>query len=72
MSRNELLAQIAALSEEAYEQVSPYLEADLAAVGEDHQALLEEVGRGLRSAAEEPLHEDSAVQAELAGLLPRR
>jgi hypothetical protein len=62
MTRAAFLQRIQSLSEEEYEQLAPYLEADLEAAN-DLRDLRAEIARGLESAAAEPLLDHDDVMA---------
>ena len=71
MTRAEMLARIASLSEEEFAQVRPYLEADLEAAETERRELADEIRLGQESARSEPLHDHDSVMAEAQAQLSK-
>lgn len=68
MTKAEFLARVQGLSEQAFSEVAPYLEADLDAASE-LASLEQEVEAGRRSAAEQPLLNTAEAMARARSLL---
>jgi len=70
MTRQDFIRKLATLSDEEFNRVVPFLEADLEAV-EDLAALHVEVAAGRKSAAAEPLFDAKDVYARARKALSR-
>jgi hypothetical protein len=62
MTRAEVLERIESLTDEEFDRVAPYLEADLDAA-DDLPDMMDAIARGRESARTEPLLDDDAVFA---------
>ena len=70
VTRDELLRKLSELPPERFEQVAPFIEADLAAA-DDLAGLHREIEAGRRSAASEPLLPAQDVYARVRKALSR-